>query len=136
MAKIDRDRKSISEELFREAPILAQHRSDGYFILDTDASNEGIGAVLSQIQDGEERVIAFASKTLMKTERNSWGCYSAKMYMGVVSLGSAKGGSTYCTISEKRESTYCNISERETQGSLSTALREWWDGMDWCDLAK
>ena len=31
------------------------------FILDTDASNEAIGAVLSQEIDGKERPIAFAS---------------------------------------------------------------------------
>lgn len=42
---------------------------DGY-ILDTDASNVGIGAVLTQIQDGRERVIAYGSKTLNKSERN------------------------------------------------------------------
>ncbi|KAG8194787.1 hypothetical protein JTE90_017228 [Oedothorax gibbosus] len=37
------------------------------FILDTDASKEGIGAVLSQEVDGKERVIAYFSKSLVKT---------------------------------------------------------------------
>ena len=31
------------------------------FILDTDASNIGIGAVLSQVQDKEEKVIQYFS---------------------------------------------------------------------------
>ena len=44
--------------------------SAGAFILDTDASNVSIGAVLSQIQDGTERPIAYGSRVLTKAERN------------------------------------------------------------------
>jgi hypothetical protein len=40
------------------------------FIVDTYASNVGIGGVLSQVQDGQERVITYYSKTLNKAERN------------------------------------------------------------------
>ena len=40
------------------------------YILDTDACDVAIGAVLSQIQDGRERVIAYGSRTLNKSERN------------------------------------------------------------------
>jgi ribonuclease HI len=38
--------------------------------VETGASNFGIGGVVSQIQDGQERVIAYYSKTLYKEERN------------------------------------------------------------------
>ena len=38
--------------------------------MDTDASNFGIGAVLSQIQNGEEKVIAYASKSLSKAQHH------------------------------------------------------------------
>ena len=43
---------------------------DGLFILDTDASDETIGSVLSQVQLGREKVIAFGSHSLGKSERN------------------------------------------------------------------
>lgn len=43
---------------------------DSGYILDTDASNIGIGAVFSQIQDGRERIIAYGIKTLSKSECN------------------------------------------------------------------
>ena len=46
------------------APILAYPKQDLKYILDTDASDVGIGAVLSQVQEGKERVIAYASKKL------------------------------------------------------------------------
>ena len=65
-----------------ESPVLSHPKSEGQFVLDTDASNEGIGAVLSQIQDGEERVIAFGSKTLSKTEKNY--CITRKELWAVV----------------------------------------------------
>ena len=39
-------------------------------VLDTDGVDENIGTVLSQIQDGQENVIAFRSKMLTKTESN------------------------------------------------------------------
>ena len=51
---------ALKEDLC-EAPILAYPEPDAPFILDTDASDVGIGAVLSQIQGGEERVISYGS---------------------------------------------------------------------------
>lgn len=52
------------------APILAFPQLDVPFILDTDACDSGLGAVLSQVQGGKERVIAFAARALTKAERN------------------------------------------------------------------
>lgn len=40
------------------------------FILDTDGSRDPIGAILSQEQDGHEKVIAYASRTFSKSERS------------------------------------------------------------------
>ena len=53
------------------SPILAYPKNEGLFILDTDASLYGSGAVLSQVQEnGEEKIIAYGSKSLSKTEKN------------------------------------------------------------------
>jgi hypothetical protein len=64
------------------APILGFPRDAGRFILDTDASGTGIGAVLSQEQDGEERVIAYASHTLSRSQQNY--CTTKRELLAVV----------------------------------------------------
>ena len=51
-------------------PILAFPDFEQEFILHTDASDSAIGGVLSQNQEGKERVIAYWSRQLQKAERN------------------------------------------------------------------
>ena len=53
-----------------EAPILAYPDFNLPFILACDASDVGIGAILSQVQGGKERVIAYASWTLNAAQKN------------------------------------------------------------------
>ena len=67
-----------------KAPILSYPFETGKYILDTDASGSGVGAVLSQEQDGKEKVIAYASRTLSKTQRNY--CTTQRELLAVVTF--------------------------------------------------
>ena len=51
-------------------------------LIDTDASGDGIGAVLSQIQDNLERVIGYFSRTLSEAEKNY--CVTLRELLAVV----------------------------------------------------
>ena len=65
-----------------KTPVLAYPDESLNFILDTDASDTGIGAVLSQVQDGYERVIAYASRKLNKAERQY--CVTRRELLAIV----------------------------------------------------
>ncbi|GFV40128.1 retrovirus-related Pol polyprotein from transposon 412 [Trichonephila clavipes] len=70
------------KEALTSLPILIYPQSDKPFILDTDASNESVGAVLSQEINGQERVVAYWSKCLSKPERNY--CVTRKELLAIV----------------------------------------------------
>lgn len=74
------------------APVLACPDFSKRFILQTDASTSGLGAVLTQQHENGERVIAYASRTLNAAERNYtateleclaivWGIRRMKSYL-------------------------------------------------------
>ena len=63
-------------------PILALPNDKDTFVLDTDASEYSIGAVLSQVHHGQEKVIAYAGRALNRNEVNY--CVTRKELLAVV----------------------------------------------------
>ncbi|CAG2201045.1 unnamed protein product [Mytilus edulis] len=78
----DESSKELSNE--QQFSSLSFSREEGLFIIDTDASQYGIGAVLSQIQDRVEKVISYFSKTFFKPERHY--CVTRKLFAMVGSI--------------------------------------------------
>lgn len=69
----------LLKEKLTSAPVLGYADFSLPFILETDASNEGLGAILHQQQGECKRVIAFASRRLRKAERNDRNYSSMKL---------------------------------------------------------
>ena len=64
------------------SPLLSSPREEGESILDTDASFGAVGAVLSQMQEEEEKVILYYSKSLSRSEKNY--CVTRKELLAIV----------------------------------------------------
>ena len=73
---------SRAKQQITSPTVLAHYDPDKELRLSCDASPYGVGAVLSQMEDGEERPVAFSSRTLAVTEK--------KMFPA------GQGGISYC----------------------------------------
>lgn len=80
------------KERLMKAPVTAYPDFNLPFRLYTDASNQGLGAILAQVQEGKERIICCASRSLNKSEQNYpatkkeclavvWGIKSFRSYL-------------------------------------------------------
>ena len=70
------------KEAITEAPLVVYPKEGGGFVLDTDASDKAYGAVLSQVQDGKERVVAYGNFVLSTAQRNY--CVTRKELLAIV----------------------------------------------------
>ena len=77
-----RDAFSQLRNLLTSTPILGYPVSGQPFVVDCDASGVGLGAVLSQQQEGQEKVIGYYSRTLSKEERRY--CVTRRELLAVV----------------------------------------------------
>ena len=77
----ERSFQTIKEALC-SAPLLAFPTETDPFIIDCDASGVGQGAVLSQVQNGEEKVISYYSRCFSRAERNY--CVTRRELLAVV----------------------------------------------------
>lgn len=66
------------------APVLAYPNPKLPFLIDVDASGTGIGGVLSQVQNGQERVVAYYSRSLTKAERRY--CVTRRELLALVAV--------------------------------------------------
>lgn len=57
------------KHMLKNPPILANFRPDCETYVYVDASQTGLGAVLSQVQDGKERIIEYTSRSVNKHDR-------------------------------------------------------------------
>ena len=65
-----------------QTPVLAYPSQNDHLVLDTDASNYGMGAVLSQIQDDSEKVVCYFGKSFSGPERNY--CVTRRELLAIV----------------------------------------------------
>jgi len=72
------------QDALMTAPVLVHPTRMDAFVLDTDASAYAMGGEISQIQDGVERVIAYASSTFSREERNY--CTTKRELLAVIRM--------------------------------------------------
>jgi hypothetical protein len=70
------------KHLLSSAPVLSHYDPDADLILETDCSLHGAGSILFQVVNGQERVVAYYSKLLSKSQRNY--CATKREFLSIV----------------------------------------------------
>ena len=68
--EVEQDTFEKLKDILTSPPVLAYPDFQQPFELHTDASGQGLGAVLYQKQEDRKRVITYASRSLSKSEKN------------------------------------------------------------------
>lgn len=107
------------------APVLAPPDPNLHFILDTDASSVGSGAVLSQSTAEGERVVAYYSRTFNKAEKRY--CVTRRELLAVVSaIRHFKYylGGLHFTVRTDHSALQWLMSFKEPEGQLARWIEE------------
>ena len=124
--------KDLQKQLVQQ-PCLAFPTSDGEFQLYTDASggvngSEGaLGAALTQVQGGEKRMIAYASRRLKKHEKN-YSAYlleKAAIVYAVEHFGHLLKGRSFAVFTDHRPITALSNTHKKTFNRLEQLLLEY-----------
>jgi hypothetical protein len=104
------------------SPILIYPRFDLSFLVQTNASKDAVGAILSQMIDGHEKVVAYASRTMSKAERN----YVMTDKEGLALIFSIKHFSPYLHGSHFTvETNHAPLKALQTSRELTRRLARW-----------
>ena len=117
--------KQLKDKL-TSTPVLAYADFSLPFVLETDASFQGLGAVLMQEQEGKKRVIAYASRTLRPPERNYANYSSAKLELLAVKWAVTEKFKDYLLGSKFQIITDNNpLSHIQSSGKLGAVEQRW-----------
>lgn len=70
------------KEALKSPPVLAFPTADDPYVLDTDASGVAIAGILLQVQNGQERVIAYHSRCLDRDQRKT--CTTSRELLAII----------------------------------------------------
>ena len=107
------------------APVLALPNATDPFILDTDASDKSVGAELIQIQEGEERAVAYGSLTLTPEQQKY--CTTRKELLAIIRFSRQFRHyllGRHFTVRTDHNSLTWLMNFKEPQGQLARWLEE------------